>query len=234
MTVPRWSSLARSGEPSPGALWPFDPELAQLELGRRRLIKRETRGGEELDVAVAWLERHSLSVLTLGSVALATAEPRLLDRAAELERAGDRDAGAVRELGGWLGYPRCCVERYLSLAIRDDAALFEALLPVRPAPAPPESLWLVGPLALIGHAPCSLDCAETLELGRATLDRLEQRHPGFALRWRSLARRLHQIDDAGRVFSSGPDVLEIAVARVPQPVPARAPQSVRFSADHRG
>ena len=232
--VPRWSSLARSGQPGPDALWPFDPELAQLELGLRRAIKRETRAEPEAEVALEWFAAHALEVTRQGSVLFAATEQRALNRAAEADRAGDRDAQAVRELGELLGYPRCCVERYLSLGVRDDAALFDALL--TPGPAPVESLWLAGGLALIAHAPCGLRCAPTLELGRATLAALESKHPGFATRWRELATGLHQVDERGRVFATlASGVLEILADPVPRVAPVReAPSPIRWSADHRG
>jgi hypothetical protein len=235
-SVPRWSSLARSGAPAGESLWPFDPELAQLELSLRRVIKRETRSDEEARVAVEWFRTQALEVVQDGSVVLAAEDAGVLPLARALDAAGDRDAPAVRELGALLGYPSCCVERYLGLDLRDDAALFSVLLPSEPTPAPAESLWLVGALALVSHAPCGLSCAGTLALGRATLAALEVKYPGFAPRWRALAARLHQIDDQGRVFSTSAEVLEVVADPIPRTHVSAAAEAarVRWQADHRG
>lgn len=236
--VPRWSSLARSGSPAKGAIWPFDPELLQLEAGLRRVIKRETRSAEEARVAVEWFRSRGLDFIECGPVILAARDRPELDRARDLDAAGDRDSAAVRELGGLLGYPSCCVEAYLRLELRDDASLFDALLPRTGGPFAPESAWLLGPLALVSHAPCALDCEPTLALGAATLSLVEAACPGFRARWRHLARRLHLIDADGRAFSCATelDALELVCEPFPRVVPCSAPAAarVRFRADHRG
>jgi hypothetical protein len=234
--VPRWSSLARSGAPKAGELWPFDPELAQLRAGLRRVIKRETAGGEELERARAWLAESALTVVVEGAVLLAGVEPQAVERAHGAHRAGDRAPDAVRELGALLGYPTCCVERYLALDVRSDAALFSALLPPETERAPPESLWLVGALSLVSHAPCALGCQRTLALGGATLEELERGHPGWSARWRALAARRHVIDADGRVFCAGEDVSEVIATAVPRLAPASTEMVGRvvWTADHRG
>lgn len=233
--VPRWSSRARSGSPSAGAIWPFDPELTQIDLRIREAIKRETRSDEEARLAIGWLETHSLAVEQCGSVVFAARDRGVLDSLRAADGAGDRDPVAVREVGSLLGYPSCCTERYLSLDLRDDAALFSALLPPDAAPAPAESLWLVGGLALISHAPCGLECASTLLLGRATLEGLDGRYPGFGARWRELAARLHRIDERGRVFADGHPRVEIVASELPAVVRAETGAlRARWSADHRG
>lgn len=244
--VPRWSCLARTGAPSAGGLFPFDPELAQLELGARSVIKRETRTEEERVQVESWFFEHGLDVLVAGSVVLAGRDEARLARARDAELAGDRDAVAVRELGALLGYPSCCIEAYLALPVRDDAALFSALLPSPPVPAPPETLWLIGPLSLLAHTPCSLVCPASYELGRSTLARLDRETPGFDQRWRALARRVHVIDDLGRALSFelegtyGAGEVGAASRTFGNGVPCVEPCSppdlarVRFVADHRG
>ncbi|MCC6217609.1 MAG: hypothetical protein IT376_22310 [Polyangiaceae bacterium] len=232
--MPRWSARARSGAPATGAIWPFDPELAQLELGLRDLVKREAGDDEDRRVARAWLSARGLALAELGAVIFAARDATTLALALEAERAGDRDPLAVRWLGARLGYPPCCTERYLAIPIRDDAGLFDALLPAPGHPAPPESLWLVGALGLISHAPCSLECEDTLRLGRATLAALDARYAGFASVWRGLASRLHTLDADGRVSCTATDRLEVLPEPVPRVVAAAAGAAARWSADHRG
>jgi hypothetical protein len=233
--VPRWSSRARSGPPGADAIWPFDPELTQIELGLRRAIKRETRSDGEARLAVDWLQSRALEVEQRGSVVFAARDRGVLESIRAADAAGDRDPLAVREIGSLLGYPSCCSERYLSIDVRDDAGLFSALLPVDAAPAPAESLWLVGALALICHAPCGLMCVPTLLLGRATLGALDKAYPGFAVRWRELAARLHRVDQRGRVFSQGRAQVEIVASELPAVVAAEPGFAcARWIADHRG
>ena len=223
--VPKWSARARSGEPQGDYVFPFDPETAGLGRGLRRVVKREARDEAEAIEAETWLRQRGLLVQRLGQVVLGARDAGELARAVEAERAGDRDPSAVRALGEALGYPRCCVEAYLALPIRDDAALFDALLPAPgAAPAPPETLWLVGPLALVSHAPCSLDCAATRELGGALLTALEAEHPAFRERWRSLARRVHVVTTQGRALcldALGDHALRVQVADELLPPDAR-------------
>jgi len=201
---PRWSAGFRSGAPTEASIWPFDPELSGLELGDRRVLKREPLDAGELAQDRAWLGGHGLC---LGQIALegdrvvlfAAKDASTLDAALRIERRlrAQDDAEAVASMGELLGYPPCCREAVAALPRRDDASLFRALLPgMEAAPSSALSSWL-GPIALISHAPCSLECELSLGLARALLARLEFEHPGFRRRWIELARRLHVVTPEG-------------------------------------
>ena len=205
--LPRWSCLLRSGF-SCTELWPCDTELVALQLGLRRLIKRETREADEAEQAEQWLRSQGLIVERYrhegGSpvlVAAATAQEVGSALVHESRSRRARDASAAW-LGRALGYPRCCIEAYLAQPQRNDAALFNARVSTLPAtPAPPESQWLIGPLALVSHAPCEPRCRETLALAAAVRDELERRLPGFHQRWRAVAARVVAVDTTGRAFA---------------------------------
>lgn len=208
--LPGWNRRARIGFPEPGAVWPFDPELAQLEVGLRRILKRDASTDEEAARDRAWLESHGLEVRVMPPdetgyrVLIATRESDELRDAVEAERAiqaGSAEAeGAVARLGRALGYPACCVEPFLSLGPRDDLSLAAWSLPAAgAAPAPPWSVWLTACIALVSHTPCRLDCPATLVLARATADALDERSPGFRAAWLRQARGIHVVDRAGRL-----------------------------------
>lgn len=218
--LPKWSAALRAGTPREdlGGVIPFDPELAALRAGLRSVIKREALEDAEAGMSEAWLRRQGLVTRRLDQrggdgqiVIFASVRTEELELAEQLEA---RDATtAKQELGALLGYPRCCSNAFARLELRDDRALLEALLPPPgSAPAPPESLWLSGPLALVSHAPCSLHCEETLALGRKILALLTSELPGWEPRWRVLAQRLHVIDDRGTCLALRTDGERIAVA----------------------
>jgi hypothetical protein len=124
----------------------------------------------------------------------------LTNAEAAIRTSGSRDAAAW--LGRELGYPACCVERFVALRAHDDLSLVSELLPPPgTAPASPLTQWLTQPLALVSYAPCSLDCDATVTLAAALLDALERRAPGFARAWESLARRVHVVDSEGRCLA---------------------------------
>ncbi len=112
-----------------------------------------------------------------------------------------RSEGAEAAFGELLGYPSCCVTRFVGLEVQDDDALLAALLPREPDAAPAETLWLVGPLSLVSHAPCSLRCDATRLLGERLLSELGSTHPGFEAAWRELAARVHVMGSEGVAFS---------------------------------
>lgn len=143
-------------------------------------------------------------------------------------RVHDGWAGAARFMGDALGYPRCCVETFSRARKRDDVTMFLDLLPPLPhPPAPPYSLWLDGALALISHAPCSLECPATLDLATSVLAELDRQTPGFASRWRALAARVHAMTAEGRVFAIAAegDLAKTGVLRVLEAVELRPPTS---------
>ena len=130
-----------------------------------------------------------------------------------------RSEGAEASLGELLGYPNCCVARFVGLEVQDDDALLAALLPREPEAAPAETLWLVGPLSLVSHAPCSLHCDATRLLGEGLLAALGSAHPGFEAAWRKLAARVHVVTSEGVAFS-----LQLQDQRVAEAVRWRVPK----------
>jgi hypothetical protein len=210
-TFPRWSGAIRSAAAKPGACWPFDAELVGLRRGARRLIKRDGLTVDDVQATLDWFASHG--VLTRVAieadgrrVVFAAHDGHVLDAAIEAEAALAAHDAHSDEAAGWLGealgYPACCVARFLGLASRDDAALAQALLPALPAPpASPLTMWLHPPLSLHSHAACSLACAATQALGQATLAALAAERPGFADWWWARARRLHVVDREGRCFA---------------------------------
>jgi hypothetical protein len=212
--MPRWPAWLKIGVagPGPGGPWPFDSELAAFRLGRRRLIKRDGLAAVESDAQAAWLSESGLRVRVCSDstgahrVVFAAADEAILGEAIGAEQVlsekGPRADQAARWLGTALGYPACCVDAFVRLGRADDGALGAALLPAPGAPpASALSQWLVGPLALVSHAPCALTCAATLALARVTLAELERTRPGFEPVWRSLASRVVAIDEEGRSFA---------------------------------
>lgn len=213
--APRWPLLLRSGAPDParGRLWPYDVETTAMRLGLRRLVLREWLAEEDAEADARWLASHGLIVRRAdeqpesGPVALfAARDEATIDEARDAHRdACARTASwqdGARRMGAALGYPRCCVEAFVRVRMRDDVVMFADLLPPLPsAPSTPLTGWLVGALTLISHAPCSADCAPTRAIAAATLAELEARHPGFVSLWEPLARRVHAIDFGGRCFA---------------------------------
>jgi hypothetical protein len=208
-TLPLWPSTLRIGMPAlhgPG-IWPFDAELVGLQLGTRSLLKREALSESSASADRAWLEAHGVTVRRVEAtdadgrhVLFGGFDPGVIDEAIAAEPALWRTDGqsgtAASFLGAALGYPPCCVDAYASVGARDDLTLALALLPsVSTEPASPLSQWLSAPVALVSHSPCRLDCSPTLALAGALLDELERRVPGFTVRWRDLARRIHVLDE---------------------------------------
>jgi hypothetical protein len=112
-------------------------------------------------------------------VVLVANESGALERAREIEEALVRAAGqhrddafAVREMGALLGYPRCCVDRFVSLRARDDASLAGALLGPVGIETPFATAFTVPPFTLVSHAPCSPICAATLALVASLVEQM--------------------------------------------------------------
>ena len=225
--APAWPASMRSGAPREdgGSVWPFDAELAGLLLGRRTLLLREGMTAARADADAAWLASHGVATRivdaqeSLDSKAIGASHERVDSKRIYgavdprvLEVAAERHADACREHEGWadaarwmgraLGYPACCVESFVRARKRDDATMFlEGIPPLGHAPASPLTVWLDGALALVSHAPCSLGCAASIDLARAVLDAIEGRSPGFSMRWRALAARVHALTEDGRAFA---------------------------------
>ncbi len=190
--VPRFAATARR------ALG-IDPELAAVALGLRRLVKKEGLAPEAAAEEEARLAAAGLAITRVGHVVLGAVDPSTLATAAAAERAlgpGPEGDEAARALGALLGYPPCCVEAFTTLAARDDLHLFAALLPPG-STAPAETSWLLGPLALVSHAPCEPTCPATLDLARTLLTA----EGADATSWSSLARRLQAIDRHGSAWA---------------------------------
>lgn len=205
--APRWSPYLRAGDhPQPGAIWPFDPEAVALELGLRDVLKREHLPPLLLAAERDRFQRRGWATAMAGASLFVGRERSAVEEAADTERAlhagGPAGDEAARRQGALLGYPPCCVAAYLRCRKYDDLTLYAHLLPpLPPSPAPALSVWLPGPLALVSHAPCAVDCAATLALAASIARGLESRRPGFLAAWTPLAARLHIIDVAGRALA---------------------------------
>ena len=128
-----------------------------------------------------------------GAVAAAVAATDAL----ESPPSDEAERAAVAEAGRLLGYPACCSGAFA--AARSSGRFSYAWLHLRRRlESPGEVPWQLNPFAsalLVPHVPCSLGCAPTLDLARATADvlgrlagadalaRLEQqaRHPWLAV-----------------------------------------------------
>ena len=206
--LPRWSEVHRIGEPSP--LLPFDPELVGLQLGTRRIAKRDELDEASAEAVTSWWRANGLETRRVDHCVFAARRPADLDEAEHWQGALTADERAAsRALGERLGYPPCCVDAYLALDANDDVALACQLLPHDDDPASPLTLWLHAPLALVSHAPCSLRCEPTRQLARTLLEALNERHRGFAAQWMRAARRVHAFDADGDAWSFGEDQLRL-------------------------
>ena len=188
-----------------------DHELLGLRHGLRAVAKRMCPpggGAERVDrLRAQGFSATRFGITTHGAshaereVVLVATEPRTLERAREVEEALVRaareradDAGAVREMGALLGYPRCCVERFVLLGARDDASLAGALLGPLGVETPFETAFTVPPFTLISHAPCGPHCVATIALVRALRDHMP---PAARASYARLARARWGIDDDG-------------------------------------
>lgn len=204
---PAWPEELRLGFPASGALWPADFELLGLWLGTRRVAKRDALNAEAARRRVAWWRAQGLCVGVVNGVVLGALEEATLTEAIEAQRALASDEDAVSSFfGDALGYPPCCVRAYLALGARDDAAMADARL--GGASGPPESGFLIGPLALLSHTPCSPNCRPSTQLARRLLAGMDARSPGFEARWRRVATGVWGLDaDGGAwVFGGGSTV----------------------------
>ncbi len=228
--VPDWPAVLRSGTPTDEALGllPIDPELAGLSLAHRRLIKREALSPEDVRVAQAWLQDQGVRTAPVErpgrTVIFAAREAEILTRGlaleAELTESKVRTE-ASRELGALLGYPQCCIDAFSARPRQDDASLFDAALSPASARTPAEVGWLVAPLALISHAPCSAKCELTMELARALRDELTRTQPAWRDAWERTARSVQVVTQSGRALS-----LDIAGELTPG---ARVSSAVEFT-----
>jgi len=205
--VPHWPPSMRSG--AGGApLWPFDAELTGLALGLRRLIRREWLASDPARAEdERWLASNGLSCRSIPAdedrvVVLASDDASVLETACALEPHVERPSpqweAAASQMGALLGYPPCCVRRFVAARARSDTSLFaERLPPPLHAPLPPEMLWLNGALTLISHAPCDPRCPLSFAIASAVRISLGS-GPGA---WTELATRLHAITRSGRVIA---------------------------------
>lgn len=184
----------------PGLNAPFDHEMALLECGVKRLVKREFANMEDRRHA---LEKGFHVAVAEGGYGLdpTTAEVRLdwgahltlfigeesaTQRAIELERverhgSGDDREAAMAQLGSLLGYPECCVTAYLTQDDQGETATFERLLRDGPREGLPTSnnLFLLSQ-QLISHFPCDLSCEASAGIGDLAIDALRAFDAGSA------------------------------------------------------
>ncbi|MFK8000431.1 MAG: hypothetical protein AB8H86_12595 [Polyangiales bacterium] len=204
---PAWPEELRLGFPSAGALWPADFELLGLWLGTRRVAKRDALSPEATRRRIAWWREQGVVVSVVDGVVLGALDEATLAEAVAAQRALTSDEDMASSFfGDALGYPPCCVRAYLELAARDDAAMADARL--GGAGGPPENGFLIGPLALLSHTPCSPQCKPSASLARRLLKAMDARAPGFEARWRRVATGVWGLDASGRawVFGGGATV----------------------------
>lgn len=183
---PAWPEELRLGFPSSGALWPADFELLGLWLGTRRVVKRDSLTTDAKHARIAWWRSSGLAVAEVEGVVLGALDEVTLGEAVAAQRAlATEEDAASGYFGDALGYPPCCVRAYLTLGARDDAAMLDARLGVEAGP--PENGFLIGPLAVISHTPCSAHCQGSVLLARRLLGAMDARSPGFEARWRRVA-----------------------------------------------
>lgn len=222
---PRVSGAKRSGVALEGEVFPFDAELIGLEAGLRRLIKRDGLISTEVAEVSQTFVRRGL-VVREGregdgrTVLFAAKNEDTLQEAifweAQIDARGENAPEAAMAFGRALGYPDCCVSTFARLPAHDDLALALALLPESQSqPASPYSLWLAPTLALISHAPCSLDCTPTITLGKDLCAALDAERPGFARNWQGLARRLVVLVATGKIYAmslEGHEIIDVIEA----------------------
>jgi len=125
--VPHWPPSMRSG--AGGApLWPFDAELTGLALGLRRLIRREWLASDPARAEdERWLASNGLSCRSIPAdedrvVVLASDDASVLETACALEPHVERPSpqweAAASQMGALLGYPPCCVRRFVAARAR--------------------------------------------------------------------------------------------------------------------
>lgn len=200
-TWPTWPEALRLGFPSAGGLWPADFELLGLWLGTRRVAKRDGLTDEARRARVQWWRSAGLSVGEVDGVVFGALDEATVHKAVAAQHAlTHHENSASRDLGDALGYPRCCVDAYLSLGPRDDDAMLDA----RPSDVgPPENGFLIGPLAILSHTPCRAHCPASLRLARRLLRGMDARSPGFETRWRRVATGVWGLDSSGGAWVFG-------------------------------
>ncbi len=188
-----------------------DHELLGLGLGLRTVAKRMCTPGRAADRASRFRELGLVAswfgVTTHGAhaaereVILVANDRAAVDHAARVERAlveaaRERadDTSVVREMGALLGYPSCCVERFVLLRARDDASLAGALLGPLGEPTPFETTFTIPPFTLVSHAPCTPRCEATRALVHALLAATDD---ATRAAYASLARFAWGVDDEG-------------------------------------
>lgn len=201
-----------------------DAELLGLAIGARALAKRMCPPGGAAD-RVERLRAQGFEVERFGVTSHGTATPTLRDvilvardratlregRAVEealvaaalvaAAQPGADDLGAVRAMGALLGYPACCVTRFVTLRARDDASLAGALLPPSGARSPFETAFTIPPFSCISHAPCSPSCVATIALVHALEAAMPE--PARAYR-RTLAEGRWSVDASGWLVREPP------------------------------
>lgn len=201
----RFADPARSRVGGPPVLPGFgdvpDVELLGLELGTRRIVKREGLSTNARERAVSAWRAQGLLTAEAGALFVARAEAELR-QAVEAERVmlrgGEARFDAVVELGSALGYPECCVGAFARLRRSDDLLATAVRLPGTLVRAEPLALWANPDLRLVSHLGCSHDCPATARLSETLLAELERRRPGTRDRWLRLARRVHVVTSGGR------------------------------------
>lgn len=175
----------------------FDHELAQLELGLRRVIKREfCRAGEQEEMrARGWdvvridggyqvgarsadVQHDSGSHRTVFIGTAQAVEAACIFESTERTAQGEARREAMRGLGELLGYPACCTRAYLTQTEQGESASFARLFEVGPhqTASPGNNLFVLSH-ALISHFPCALNCEHSASLAMATWARIYTESP---------------------------------------------------------
>lgn len=180
-----------------------DKEQVQLLAGLRQVIKIERATASRAEeTAAQWRQLGLESQSFLGAPGPGGAPPRAIvfvgqRRAAveeavalegEITRSRAERAPFVRRMGELLGYPGCCVERFVESADQDDATHIQRLAQAHQGRLAPEQNWTAVPLRPFSHFPCEPSCAATAALGRATLLAIERQDARYAAKLRQALR----------------------------------------------
>jgi len=203
-----------SGDGPPGAPWlrydrPRRVDLIALRAGARAVAKFEDLDRASSLALAGRLRAEGFRTERCGpygrrfDVALSTAAAggdrylvvasRGTEASAVVEAERDRSAEGARRAGLLLGYPPCCVERFVALerspeAERDgvNEAALRALLDGPPVP------WLLHPLCTespVGFVPCDGRCPRALALARRVFAAVAAEDPAGAAVARGKLRR---------------------------------------------
>jgi hypothetical protein len=162
--------------------------------------------------------------------AIAECERRLFASSTEgaTTLAGAALAEIVLEQGRLLGYPRCCVEAFVTLPLDEGNPFFyrEALARTRGAPSGRLNVLDQGIFHYISWLPCSFDCELSRKYAGALASRISAKHAAFVARIDDAlaAHRLMALEDVQVSMAGRWDGRRVHVDRAWPTARDRAPQ----------